>query len=217
MNASSRCLSSHGRYPDAVDIVSVVPTEPLTSSSLPPWRPLLRAAQEKEGRSPMRRWVQMATTGTDGWPRVRTLVFRGWRDADTVELLTDQRSRKVTELNQNPQCELCWLLPKARCQFRFKARRLTLHPDDQERRALQHWVQLSPGARALWGWPSPGEPLASDANFPEAISDGTPPPTSFQLLSLRIQEVELLELIGTPHRRRRWMAQDGWIAANLNP
>ena len=53
----------------------------------------------------------------------------------------------------------------------------------------------------------------SDANFPEAISDGTPPPTSFQLLSLRIQEVELLELIGTPHRRRRWMAQDGWIAA----
>ena len=121
--------------------VPAVPTEPLTSSSLPPWRPLLRAAQEKEGRSPMRRWVQLATTGTDGWPRVRTLVYRGWRDANTVELLTDQRSRKVTELNQNPQCELCWLLPKARCQFRFKARRLTLQRDDQQRRALQHWVQ----------------------------------------------------------------------------
>ena len=48
------------------------------SKAIPPWRPLLRAAMQREGRSVAARWVQLATTGRDGTPRVRTLVFRGW-------------------------------------------------------------------------------------------------------------------------------------------
>ena len=84
---------------------------------LPPWRPLLKAARQREGRSPMSRWLQLASVSEDGSPRVRTLVFRGWFDNDTLELLTDQRSAKVSELQHDPRHEVCWLLPKARCQL----------------------------------------------------------------------------------------------------
>jgi len=44
---------------------------------LPPWRPLLRAARQREGRAPQARWLQLASVARDGSPRVRTLVFRG--------------------------------------------------------------------------------------------------------------------------------------------
>jgi pyridoxamine 5'-phosphate oxidase len=48
------------------------------------------------------------------------LVFRGWADGAVLDLLTDGRSAKHAELRQQPAVELCWLLPKARCQFRLR-------------------------------------------------------------------------------------------------
>mgnify|MGYP003336464707 FL=1 len=83
---------------------------------LPPWRPLIRAAQQREGRSPAARWLQLATVAPDGTPRVRTLVFRGWGGPDQLDLLTDARSSKAPELEQQPAMEICWLMPKAKQQ-----------------------------------------------------------------------------------------------------
>jgi len=100
-------------------------------TALPPWRLLLRGAREREGRSPNARWLQLASVAGDGSPRVRTLVFRGWADDTVLDLLTDGRSAKHAELQQQPAVELCWLLPKARCQFRLRGRLLTL-PKDEE-------------------------------------------------------------------------------------
>ena len=80
---------------------------------------MLRGAREREGRSPAARWLQLATVAPDGTPRVRTLVFRGWADGAALDLLTDGRSAKPAELRHQPAVELCWLLPKARCQFRL--------------------------------------------------------------------------------------------------
>ena len=76
--------------------------------ALPPWRPLLRGAREREGRQPQARWLQLATVATDGTPRIRTLVFRGWAGAAVLDLLTDGRSAKVAELSQQPAVELGW-------------------------------------------------------------------------------------------------------------
>ena len=87
---------------------------------LPPWRPLIRAAQQREGRSPAARWLQLATVALDGTPRVRTLVFRGWGGPDQLDLLTDARSAKAPELEQQPAMEICWLMPKAKQQFRLR-------------------------------------------------------------------------------------------------
>lgn len=184
---------------------------------LPPWRPLLKAARQREGRSPMSRWLQLASVSEDGSPRVRTLVFRGWFDNDTLELLTDQRSAKVSELQHDPRHAVCWLLPKARCQFRFRGQQRQLDAGVVRQRCLHHWEQLRPEGRALWGWPAPGAPLDHEATFAPAIANGTPMPDHFMLLSLQITAVELLELSGNPHRRRRWRSEDDWIEHRLNP
>ena len=186
-------------------------------TELPPWRLLLRGAREREGRSPNARWLQLATVAGDGTPRVRTLVFRGWADDAVLDLLTDGRSAKHAELRQQPAVELCWLLPKARCQFRLRGGLLSL-PDHEEGEARQrHWQGLSPTGRALWGWPEPGSPFDPSAAFPTEIADDMAMPDHFQLLRIALQQVELLELRDHPHQRRRWRRDGGWSEERLNP
>ena len=114
------------------------------ADALPPWRPLLRAAREREGRAPQARWLQLATVAADGSPRVRTLVFRGWAAAAQLDLLSDGRSAKATELAHQPAVELCWLLPRARCQFRLRGLQLTLSPPQALRERQRHWQAHMP-------------------------------------------------------------------------
>ncbi len=187
------------------------------SEQLPPWRPLLRGARQREGRSPQARWLQLASIGADGAPRVRTLVFRGWAGPAVLDLLTDSRSSKASELIAEPRLELCWLLPKARSQFRLRGQRLELPPPDEQAVRQQHWQQLNPGARALWGWPEPGAPFDAAAAFPAELPDGTALPACFTLVRIAVTQVELLELTGHPHQRRRWRADQQWSEERLNP
>jgi pyridoxamine 5'-phosphate oxidase len=42
-------------------------------------------------------------------------------------------------------------------------------------------------------------------------------PDHFQLLRVALRQVELLELLDHPHRRRRWRAETGWREEALNP
>lgn len=194
-----------------------MPRSTTSDDPLPPWRALLKGARQREGRAPAARWLQLATTAPDGTPRVRTLVFRGWAEGATLDLLTDGRSAKASELAGQPAVELCWLLPRARSQFRLRGRVCDLRStvDDLER--TRHWRNLTPGGRALWGWPSPGLPLQSDAPFPTELADDTPMPEHFRLLRIPIDQVELLELGALPHRRRRWRRRTGWAEEPLNP
>lgn len=185
---------------------------------LPPWRPLLRAAQQREGkRSPHARWLQLATVAADGTPRVRTLVFRGWAGPAALDLLTDGRSAKPRELAQQPAVELCWLLPRARSQFRLRGHLQTLPPEQEDQERRRHWQTLTPAGRALWGWPTPGEPLEPSQAFPAELPQETPLPAHFQLLRIALHQVELLELTGHPHQRRRWHMAGGWQEQALNP
>jgi pyridoxamine 5'-phosphate oxidase len=153
----------------------------------------------------------------DGTPRIRTLVFRGWAEAAVLDLLTDGRSAKVAELNQQPAVELGWLLPKARCQFRLRGSLRTLPAEEEARETQRLWQALSPSGRALWGWPQPGAPLQAGVAFPTELTDDLPIPEHFQLLRIGLTQVELLELCDHPHRRRRWCQEDGWREHGLNP
>jgi pyridoxamine 5'-phosphate oxidase len=92
-----------------------------------------------------------------------------------------------------------------------------------ERERSRHWRALTPAGRALWGWPPPGEPCdpartapAPEA-FPAALDEQAPLPEHFLLLRIALAQVELLELGGHPHRRRRWRAEADWAEAWLNP
>ena len=187
------------------------------AAALPPWRSLLRGAREREGRSPLSRWLQLATVAVDGTPRVRTLVFRGWGGPASLDLLTDSRSSKAAELEHQPAAELCWLLPKARCQFRLRGRHLLLPQEQDQEQRLRLWRQLTPSGRSLWAWPPPGQPLDRSAPFPSALEEGLDQPESFLLLRFELSQVELLELGPQPHHRRRWRAASGWLEEWLNP
>lgn len=165
----------------------------------------------------MARWLQLATVAPDGTPRVRTLVFRGWADGACLDLLTDGRSAKAAELAAEAAVELCWLLPRARCQFRLRGRRLSLPAAIEARERQRHWRQLTPTGRSLWGWPPPGDPLDPVAAFPQELGEDEPVPEAFLLLRLELHQVELLELGSHPHRRRRWCADTGWREDPLNP
>jgi pyridoxamine 5'-phosphate oxidase len=153
----------------------------------------------------------------DGTPRVRTLVFRGWADGATLDLLTDGRSAKAMELRQQPAVELCWLLSRARCQFRLRGAVMGLPAPLELEERQRHWRALSPAGRALWGWPAPGEPLDPAAPFPADLADDAPLPPHFQLVRIPLEQVELLELVGHPHRRRRWRRHRAWGEELLNP
>ena len=190
----------------------MAPSEPL-----PPWRPLLRGAREREGRAPQARWLQLASVAADGTPRVRTLVFRGWGGPASLDLLSDGRSAKAAELAQQPAVELCWLLPRARCQFRLRGQCQSLPPELERQERQRHWQALTPGGRALWGWPSPGQPLQPEAPFPAELPDQAPLPEHLLLLRIALAQVEQLELLGHPHRRRRWRRETGWSEERLNP
>ena len=113
----------------------------LSTMTLPPWRPLLKGAQHREGRSPAARWLQLASVADDGTARVRTLVFRGWKDDEQLLLFTDGRSSKILELTHQPQVELCWLFPKAKQQFRLRGVMTRL-----SQRTVPHFIS-SAGAR----------------------------------------------------------------------
>ncbi|MFN9694246.1 MAG: pyridoxamine 5'-phosphate oxidase family protein [Synechococcaceae cyanobacterium] len=188
-----------------------------TSESLPPWRPLLRGAREREGRAPQARWLQLASVAADGSPRVRTLVFRGWAGPAALDLLSDARSAKLAELERQPAVELCWLLPKARSQFRLRGQWQHLPAALEQRERQRHWQALTPSGRAVWGWPAPGEPLDPQAAFAKELPDDAPLPAWFLLLRLALERVELLELRGHPHRRRLWRLETGWREEALNP
>ena len=187
------------------------------TDALPAWRPLLRGARQREGRSPVARWLQLATVAGDGTPRVRTLVFRGWAGAAELDLLTDGRSAKAEQLQRQPAVELCWLLPRARSQFRLRGAVINLPAARYGQERQRHWQQLTPEGRALWGWPPPGAPLDATAPFPAALAEDAPLPPTFVLLRIALTQVELLELGGQPHRRRRWRADQHWREERLNP
>ena len=153
----------------------------------------------------------------DGTPRIRTLVFRNWVQDDQLELFSDQRSEKFDELNHTPEVELCWLLSKARQQFRIRGSINLLTGDDAHEIRRKAWLQISPRGRAVWSWPHPGFPLQADADFPESVADEVTMPDHFIVLRIRISQVEMLNLKPHPHQRIRWTALNDWQEQRLNP
>ena len=65
---------------------------------------------------------------------------------------------------------------RARSQFRLSGSLQSLPPEQVQGERERHWLMLSPGGRALWGWPPPGEPFDPEGVFPEQLPDGSPPP-----------------------------------------
>lgn len=191
--------------------------------TLAPWRSPLARALHRNRSLVYARYVQLATVRPDGRPANRTVVFRGWwEETNQLRFVSDRRSEKTHQMQQQPWAEVCWYFPKSREQFRLSGLMQIGIADTPElgleAARQQAWQDLSDNARIQFGWPHPGEGRSPTTRFEVAPLDPTLPPDTFCLLLLDPQTVDHLELRGDPQQRTHYTYQDGeWVTSNINP
>ena len=128
----------------------------MSENNFPIWRQELKSARKKEGKSPSNRWVQLATISTKNKPRLRTVVFRGWKDDGSMLFFSDKRSEKFKHIEYNPNAEILWFFFKSKKQFRFKGKINELLDN------TYYWETLSDKSKSTWFWDYPGKKLSAD-------------------------------------------------------
>jgi len=180
----------------------------------PNWRSRLETALKANRRDAHSRYFQLATTGLDGSPQCRTLVFRGFlEDGDHLLAITDARSQKAAEIERDPRGQMHWYFAQSREQFRLQASlRLCDASDDQAVRTAL-WAKLSDAARAQFFWPEPGAPLASGDSLPVTED----PPASFWVIDIEPRQVDYLWLAKTHQRIISQRVGSSWQERSVNP
>ena len=193
--------------------------------TLAPWRSAIAHALHRNRSLVYARYLQLATVQPNGRPANRTLVFRGFlEDTNQLKFITDNRSAKADQIQQQPWAEVCWYFPNTREQFRITGC-LTLVSSDDSHQDLQParisiWQELSDAARLQFAWPHPGKPRVEN---PEAFAPPAPDPvqplSNFCLLLLDPVQLDHLELRGEPQNRRFYRRDENqeWFCEEINP
>ncbi|MGB3309821.1 MAG: Npun_F5749 family FMN-dependent PPOX-type flavoprotein [Nodosilinea sp.] len=192
-----------------------------TTSSLAPWRSPLARALHRNRSKPYSRYFQLATVTAEGRPANRTVVFRGFLpDTNSLTVVTDRRSAKVTDIAAHPWAEACWYFTETREQFRLAG---PIQVVDATAASLADarqnaWQSLSDNARQQFYWPHPARPRTSEADFSPQAVDATPP-AEFCLVLLTPYQVDHLELRGDPQTRTFYTqpVDHPWQVEAVNP
>ena len=187
----------------------------MTEAETPVWLQRLKRAIRRNRRDAHNRYVQLATLGLDGKPRVRMVVFRGFSLSEaSIFFITDARSEKVKELAPCPDLELSWYFTQTREQFRLQCSAV-IHSHwadaDLHRDAL--WRGLSDAAKAQFFWPEPGLPSGEG----QLLEMTAHPPGTFVVIECRPQRVDHLVLAKTQRRTLSHMTASGWTEVSINP
>ncbi|MBD2354157.1 pyridoxamine 5'-phosphate oxidase family protein [Tolypothrix sp. FACHB-123] len=194
--------------------------------SLAPWRSAIAHALHQNRSLAYARYVQLATVRANGIPANRTIVFRGFLgDTNQLKFITDSRSEKAEQIQQQPWAEVCWYFPNSREQFRITGS-LTLVESDNSQPELASaristWRELSDAARIQFAWPHPSKARNKDeqAAFSPPPPDPSQPLPNFCLLLLDPTQVDHLKLRGEP--QNRWLYhrndQQKWSSEEINP
>jgi len=197
---------------------------PISSKPLAPWRAVLGRALHRNRSRAHSRYVQLATVDPEGRPHNRTVVFRGFcPGANDLSFVTDSRSDKVEQINHCPWAEVCWYFTDTREQFRLAGEMQLVTVDSpqpslqQERQRL--WQQLSASARQQFTWPQPGVSRATPNALTQPSPDPSMPLPTFCVLILHPDQVDHLELRGTPQTRHRYRCtpEHTWQSESINP
>ena len=150
------------------------------------------------------RTVALATQSTDGGASVRMVVLReANREANTLTIFTHRASGKVRELTRQPRAEILIWDPGLQFQVRLRV-----------------MIALSDGSADIWNrfgaatqrnyanTPVPGAEILE----PRAV-DPVPDPSTFVVLTAKLNEVETLWLAPDVHRRAVFTNERAsWIA-----
>ncbi len=174
------------------------------------WVDDLRAALDVEfGDAP--RVATLATVDSVGHPRARTVICRKVEDDGSLRIASDSRSEKNAQIRGHPFAEMVFWLATSRRQYRVAGPIEVVRGDDPRR--VGAWSALTDAARALFFWPPPGLTRRRGDDFPERAAPEGEIPASFEVLSMRPDRVEQLDLTERRHRRLRWSGA-GWVEIN---
>ena len=181
------------------------------SSINPSWLNDLEKAIKRNKRDAHNRYFQLATVDSEGGPRVRTVVFRGFADQTGALLfITDSRSEKMGSIKTSGKAEACWYFTQSREQFRLQGY-LAIVDDSTDREAM--WSRLSPAAKEQFFWVTPGVALGEGDSVPS--QSGVP--STMVLVKLVPESVDHLVLAKEQERQRHTETGDGWQASRINP
>lgn len=192
---------------------------------LPPWRSPLSSAIHRNRSKPHSRYFQLATVTPEGEPRNRTVVFRGFLDDShsSLKIITDIRSAKIQDIEQQAKGEICWYFTKTREQFRIQGVLRLVKAADQDSELLKArkiaWHNLSNAARSQFAWATPGQPLTDKSVFDVEPPDPNLPLDTFCLLLLTPQKVDHLQLRDDPQQRCIYQlaTNSTWSSQLVNP
>ena len=181
------------------------------------WIECLEVALKKNRRDPASKYFQLATIRPDGSPANRTVVFRGFGPNEEIQLISDTRSQKISELKQKKNAAICWYFSNTREQFRISGIVKT-EPSRGSDLAQELWQKISEQARSQFYWPEPGnefEELAED--FSSIDVNRSTPPEEFCVLRFSPVEVDYLSLRGIPQARfSSFRSNSSWISKRIN-
>jgi len=187
------------------------------------WELLSSAPSERE--SPLR-VATLATVDAAGWPQARQVVLRSCDpSAGTLEIYTDARSPKVSELRREARAALCCYDPAQQLQLRLSGT-VTIHVGDE--RSAQAWREAGIYARRDYLAPSaPGTPIAdpslADPRQDEPGESGSSALAeakgeNLAILRLRVERLDWLVLDREGHRRAELRREgSAWSARWLLP
>ncbi len=145
----------------------------------------------------------VATIGSDGGPRLRTVILRGCDPAGRLlRFHTDLRSEKVAEITREPRVALHFYNPEAKIQLRLDGE-ASLNADSPV--ADLAWAGSRVFSRQCYGIePGPGSKIVEAGAFalPDTTDDATAAGrANFCAVTIRITRLEWLYLANTGHRR----------------
>lgn len=166
------------------------------------WQELVRATQDRHHswRTPV-----LATVGSDAAVQARTVVLRKVNEQEqTLEIYTDSRSLKVTQLQDQSQAILVFWSTRLNWQLRVRVQ-VTVLTTGPYVEALWKNVQHTASSADYLTLSAPGTALDNT----EAQSEHHRDKNFFCVLRMHIVEIDWLELSRQGHRRAR-LTQSEW-------
>jgi len=180
----------------------------------PQWRCLIEAALSKADNPNTASFLQLATNDQERGAQVRTLVWRGFTEANHHLLMaTDLTTDKVAQLTVDPRAQILWYFTQAREQFRLSGNVVCLDlnaPSQEQRNAV--WARLSSRAKHSFLLTKMGE----EGKGANTLSHTETPPINFAVLELQVSEVDYLNIRSEPHCRTQYQLIKGvWCAKTV--
>ncbi len=166
------------------------------------WEELARATQEREHG-----WrIMTLATVESGRAEARSITLReAYPAADRLVFFTDDRSRKLQQIQSHPQGTLLAWCPRLSWQIRL---RVQLTREMDQHLAMSRWarLRLSPSAQDYLSSLAPGEPLSEIASEERGSRE------HFAMVNAQVESMDWLELHPDGHRRALFDAAGGrWV------